>query len=94
MFRGYNFRQRTVIDAETADRIGVVSDVEIDELSGRISKLIVRRKGGWFGGVFGLGEFMIPWSAITAVGKEYILVKSFNLSEKCLKNNSSCDIIK
>lgn len=86
MFRGYNLRQRIVIDVDTAERVGVISDVEIDELSGRLSKLIVRRHGTCLPWLFGRSEIMVPWSAITAVGREFILIKSYDFSEKCLKN--------
>lgn len=86
MFRGYNLRQRVVIDADTAERIGVISDVEIDELSGRIAKLIVKRRNGLFSGCFGIGELTVPWNAITAVGREFVLIKSFDFGEKRLKN--------
>lgn len=86
MFRGYNLRQRIVVDVDTAERVGIISDVEIDELSGRISKLIVRKKGGFLSGAFGIGEVCVPWSAITAVGREFVLVKSFDFPEKRLKN--------
>ena len=86
MFRGYNLRQRTVIDVDTAERLGSVSDVEIDEATGNISSIIVKRRYGFFSGFFGFGEITIPWSAIEAVGREFVLVKTFDFGEKCLKN--------
>ena len=85
MFRGYNLRQRTVIDVNTAERIGYVSDVEFAELTGRISKIILRRHYGWWSGMFGIGEISVPWSAVTALGQEFVLVKSADFTEKCLK---------
>ena len=86
MFRGYNLRQRTVIDIDTAERIGSVSDVEIDEATGNISSIIVKRRYGFFSGFFGFGEVTIPWGAIEAVGRAFVLVKTFDFGGKCLKN--------
>lgn len=81
MFRGCNLRQRVVIDADSAERIGTITDVELDELSGRIVKLIVKRGGGIFSGCFHIGEMSIPWSAITAVGREFVLVRTCALPQ-------------
>lgn len=86
MFNGAALRRRTVIDTETAQKIGYVSDIEIDELSGRISAVIVRRNGRLLSGLFGFGEISLPWQAITAMSDEFVLVKTFDFGEKRLKN--------
>lgn len=86
MFNGAKMRRRTVIDANTAERIGYVADIEIDELNGRISAVIIRRGGGFLSGVFHMGEIGIPWNAITAMSDEFVLVKTFDFGEKYLKN--------
>lgn len=85
MFRGYNLRQRVVIDVNSAERLGTIFDVEIDEAAGAISRIIIRRRSGLFAGFFGLGEISVPWSAITAVGREFVLVNSLDFGEKYLK---------
>lgn len=74
MFRSNNLRQRIVIDINTAEKLGIVSDVEIDEVTGNITKLIIRRSGGFFSSLFSWGELTVPWTLITAVGREYILI--------------------
>ena len=71
MFRGGNLRRREVVDVCTAERLGFVWDLEIDEKEGRITAIIVMR-GGWRR-LFGIGEFIIPWSDIAVVGDKYIL---------------------
>ncbi|MEE1351292.1 MAG: YlmC/YmxH family sporulation protein [Clostridia bacterium] len=86
MFNGTKLRRRTVIDSVTAERIGYVSDIEIDELNGRISAVIIRRYSGWLSGVFKIGEMAVPWNAITAMSDEFVLVKPFDFGEKRLKN--------
>ncbi len=79
-------KQRVVIELSTAERIGVISDVEIDEISGKVQTVIIRRRCGFLGGIFRLGEIRVPWEAITAVGREFVLIKSSEFGEKYLKN--------
>ena len=86
MFRGHKLKQRIVIDINTAEKIGYVADVEIDEISGRISYLIVSKYLSWWSSLFGIGELSLPWSSVTALGNEFVLVKSSNFTEKSLKN--------
>lgn len=76
MFRGYNLKQRTVIDTDTAERIGYITDVEINEQTGAISRVIIRRSGGVLAGLLGRRETALPWSAICAVGREFVLVRT------------------
>ena len=75
MFHGGSLRQRIVINTETAERIGCVADIEIDNTDGRITKLIVRKRAGFLFGLFHIGEVSVPWDSITAIGREFILVK-------------------
>ena len=71
MFRGERLRRREVVDVCTAERLGFVWDLEIDEKEGRITAIVVMR-GGWRR-LFGIGEFIIPWTDIAAIGDRYIL---------------------
>lgn len=72
MFRTDSFKNREVINIDTAERIGVVADVEIDTESGNIKSLIVKRSG--ILNVLGR-ELIIPWNSIAVIGKEIILVR-------------------
>ena len=72
MFRGEKLRHREVVDVQTAERLGYVWDLEIDEKDGRITAIVVIR-GGWWRRLFGMGEFIIPWGEIAAVGDKYVL---------------------
>lgn len=85
MFNGAKLRRRTVINAVTAERMGFVSDIEIDELNGRVSAVIVRKYSGFFANILKMGEMAIPWHAITAMSDEFVLVKPFDFGEKYLK---------
>ncbi len=75
MFRCYNLRQKEVVDIETAQRLGFISDVEISEKTGNIEAIIVPKHGWFLRRLFGGGELIIPWSAIEVVGDDLILVR-------------------
>ena len=72
MFRGEKLRRREVIDIQTAEQLGFVWDLEIDEKEGRITAIVVMR-GGWWRRFFGTGELIIPWAEVAAVGERYVL---------------------
>ncbi len=78
MFRGYNLRQKEVINIKTAERLGYIRDVEISESTGGIEAIIVPRRNCFFRRLFGDGELIIPWSAIEAVGEDIVLVRLFD----------------
>lgn len=77
MFRGYNLRQKEVVNISNAERLGYIRDVEISESTGSIEAIIVMRSGCIFKRFFGRGELIIPWKAIEAVGDDLILVRFF-----------------
>ncbi len=79
MFRGYNLRQKEVVNIKTAERLGNIRDVEISETTGNIEAIIVPRKGCFFQRFFGGGELIIPWSSIEVVGKDLVLVRLFDI---------------
>ena len=81
MFHVAKLRRRTVIDINTAECIGYVSDIEIDEANGRITAVIVRKHYGFFASLFRIGEMSVPWHTITAMSDEFVLVKSSDFSE-------------
>ena len=81
MFHGGKLRRRTVIDIKTAECIGYVSDIEIDENSGRVTAVIIRKHAGILAALLRVGETSVPWRAITAMSDEFVLVKSFDFDE-------------
>ena len=86
MFRGYDLRQRIVIDVNTAERLGTISDVEIGESDGAIRQIIIRRRGGFFARAFGFGEVSVPWSGGRVVGRGIGLGNSCGFGVNSLKN--------
>ncbi len=76
MFRGHKLRQKEVINIKTAERIGFIRDVEINESTGNVEAVIVPRRGCFIKRIFG-GELVIPWSAIEVVGDDVVLVRLY-----------------
>lgn len=74
MFKSCNFRNREVVNIDTAEKLGIVKDVEIDTENGSIKSLIVKKQNGLMPIIFG-GELVIPWGNIVVTGKDLILVK-------------------
>ena len=68
-------RNKEVINVKNGERIGFISDVEIDTHTARISSIIVYGKLRCFG-VFGREkDFIIPWCDISLFGNDAVLVK-------------------
>ncbi|MCI8520515.1 MAG: YlmC/YmxH family sporulation protein [Clostridia bacterium] len=78
MFRGYSLRQKEVVNISTAERLGFIRDVEINENSGSVEAIIVPRRNSFFGRFFSFGDIIIPWSAIEVVGEDLVLVRLFD----------------
>lgn len=75
LIRGYDLKQREVIDIISARRLGYIHDVDVDFETGRITSIIVP---GRFGGLQLFGkrsEYVIPWDRIVAVGRDLVLVR-------------------
>ena len=71
MFKASHFRTREVISVNGGEKLGYVYDLEIDELSGKISSIIVPGKNP---GLFSKGKTVIPWEKIKKIGDDTILV--------------------
>ena len=69
-----DLRYREVINISTGARLGYVSDVILDIHEGRITALIVPGPARFFG-IFGReSDYILPWSAITQMGSDIILI--------------------
>ncbi|ASF39323.1 YlmC/YmxH family sporulation protein [Halobacillus halophilus] len=66
---------KDVIAMETGERLGYISDLDIDTQRGRLSGLVLTMKGKAMG-LFGKEEEMvIPWDQIVNIGADVILIK-------------------
>ncbi len=72
---GFDLRQKKVIDADTAENIGYIRDMDIDFETGRINSVTIPPKGVL--GFFKPGKrTTVPWENVTAIGSEYVLVRT------------------
>lgn len=69
-----DLRYKEVIDLTTGQRLGYVCDAEYEPCEGRILALIVPGQGR-AGGLLGReDDYVIPWSSISRLGDDIILV--------------------
>ena len=74
MVRGYDLKQREVINVTDGKRLGFVYDIEIDFERGKIESLVVPGPNK-LKNIFGKsGDITIPWDRIERVGDDIILV--------------------
>ncbi|WP_027963113.1 YlmC/YmxH family sporulation protein [Halalkalibacillus halophilus] len=65
---------KDLIEVENGEKIGFISDLEIDVAEGLIIALVISIKSKWFG-LFGEDEErIIYWSQIKKIGSDVILV--------------------
>ncbi|MCA0983558.1 YlmC/YmxH family sporulation protein [Halobacillus yeomjeoni] len=68
-------QMKDVIAMETGERLGYISDLDIDTQRGRLQGLVLQLKGKAMG-LFGKEEeLIIPWDQIVNIGTDVILVK-------------------
>ncbi|WP_082234251.1 YlmC/YmxH family sporulation protein [Halobacillus massiliensis] len=73
---------KDVIAMETGERLGYITDLDIDSQRGQLKGLVLKLKGKAMG-MFGKDEEMvIPWSQIVNIGADVILVKKSGYSSK------------
>lgn len=74
MNKSADFRQKEVISIATGQRLGYVSDVDINMESGTLNSIIIPGKGKFFGMFGGDNDIIIPWESIRTIGEDIILV--------------------
>ena len=70
-----------VIDINTAEKLGMVSDIDVDIETGQIKSLILPNRDFFLFSSTKNREHIVPWSAVRAVGREHILVDVEKQSE-------------
>lgn len=72
--KGLDFKRKEVINIKDGKRLGFVQDVTADFKTGTINEIIVPGSAKFFN-IFSSGnELVIPWSSITTIGDDVILV--------------------
>lgn len=75
MERATDLRAREVINVVDGRRLGVISDLEIDIETGRISGIIVPAPGPWWAFFWREADYVIRWDRIKKIGEDVILVE-------------------
>lgn len=73
--RVVDLRCKEVINVCDGQRLGFVSDVEVQLPEGNVVSLIVPGPGKIFGLISGKEDFVIPWHCIRRLGDDIILVE-------------------
>lgn len=74
MIRISEFQIKDVVSVSSGRRLGHISDLEINVITGKIEAIIVQGNGKMLG-LFGReNDIMIPWRDIIKVGSDVILV--------------------
>jgi len=74
MVRGYDLKQREVINVSDGRRLGYVYDIEINFENGKVESIVVPGPSR-IKNLFGRnGDIVIPWEKIQRVGDDIILV--------------------
>lgn len=74
MRKSLDLRQKKVIDADTAEQIGYIRDMDIDFSSGKILSVTIPKNS--FAGIFhDFKGVTVSWDEVLAIGSEYVLVK-------------------
>ncbi|QST01508.1 YlmC/YmxH family sporulation protein [Pontibacillus sp. ALD_SL1] len=72
---------KEIISVENGQKIGHMTDLEIDVDRGKLLAIVVGTKGKMMG-LFGKDEeLVIPWSSILTIGEDVILVKNVTRPE-------------
>ena len=75
MCRLFDLSQKNVINIEDGASLGKISDLELDEQSGRVLYLIIPGKMRAMGLLGKSAEIVIPWDFINRIGNDVILVR-------------------
>lgn len=73
---------KDIINLDNGEKIGYISDLEIDVEYGKIISLIVAVKSKWFGFIGQDEEIRIQWHYIKKIGKDVILVSIPQLKQQ------------
>ena len=69
-----------VINTVDGQRLGNITDLDIDLTTGKVNALILTESGGLFR-IFRRGELLIPWEKVLLIGIDVILVEMDALRE-------------
>ncbi len=68
---------KEVICAADGERLGYVSDMEIDEVSGTVRSLLVPGAYRFLGVLGREDDITVPWNKITKIGDDLIIINRY-----------------
>lgn len=74
-------RRKEVIDSLSGSRVGFIDDVEIDTLTAGVRSVVVFGRPRLFGLLGKSDDVIIPWSDITLIGEDTVLITT-NIKSK------------
>ncbi|MBQ2688328.1 MAG: YlmC/YmxH family sporulation protein [Clostridia bacterium] len=72
--RVFDLRRKEVIDSLSGSRVGFIDDVEIDTLTANVRSVVIFGRPRLFGILGKSEDVIIPWSDITLIGEDTVLV--------------------
>lgn len=81
-------KRKEVIDSVSGCRVGFIDDVEIDTLTAGVRAVVVFGRPRFFGILGKSEDVIIPWSDITLIGEDTVLVSSNIKSKQKLVKSS------
>ncbi len=79
--RASDFRHKEVIDISTGNRLGFMTDIDVDLEQGKIIAIIIPGKRRLFGLFPPEEDIVIEWSRIKKIGEDIILVETHSLDK-------------
>lgn len=67
-------RRKEVIDSLNGTRIGFIDDIEIDTLTAGVRSVVIFGRPRLFGLLGKNDDVIIPWSDITLIGEDTVLI--------------------
>ena len=74
MYEFSELRTKEVINIADGKRLGYICDINIDERTGQINSVVVPKNRGFLWNLWKNDDYVIPWSGITTVGEDIIIV--------------------
>lgn len=67
-------RHKEVIDSLSGARVGFIDDVEVDTLTANVRSVVIFGRPRLFGLLGKSDDLIIPWSDITLIGEDTVLI--------------------
>ena len=67
-------RRKEVIDSLSGARVGFIDDVEVDTLTANVRSVVIFGRPRLFGLLGKSDDLIIPWSDITLIGEDTVLI--------------------